>query len=213
MRPWMIITGLVAAAVLVVIGAGLYLTWDSDWRWRPHAIDKDQDEIAQALDASGWVSPKLTGPKLYIVVYRECGACLAFANSALPKLQKADVDTRLIVIARAPQNGQAMATAPERATVAELWVGRSWKLFQQWFMTPPDAWTAPGITPADGDAARTAVIAAGQQTVGTLTHDLADNGAPFDYPLLVWWTRDGKMHSCACADPRQWRYVEEELAP
>jgi hypothetical protein len=213
MRRWMIIAGLALAGAAVVAGAILFYLWDSDWRWRPRPIGKDQDAIAQALDASGWVSPHLTGPKLYVVVYRSCPACLAWENAELPKLQKLDVDTRLVVVARAPENGQQLATPAERATVAELWVGRSWKLYQQWSLAQPGAWTAPDIAPADGDAARTAVVAAGQHMVQDLTRDLADNGAAFDYPLLVWWTRDGRMRACACADARMWPYVEQELAP
>jgi hypothetical protein len=213
MRPWMIISALVAVGIAAVAGVTVFLLWSTDWRWRPHTLTKDQDQIAQALDQSGWVSPHLTGPKLYVVVYRACPACLAFEASELPKLQKSDVDTRLVVIARPPQNGQALASPAERATVAELWTNRSWKLFQQWSLVAPDAWTAPGIAPADGDAARTAVISAGQSMVASLTHDLADNGVPFDYPMLIWWTRDNRLRACACADQRSWKYAEQELAP
>jgi hypothetical protein len=213
MRRWLIIGGLALAGIAAVALAIVYVLWDTDWRWRPHTVDKDQDAIAQALDASGWVSPHLTGPKLYVVMYRDCGACVAFANAELPKLQALDVDTRFVVVARAAQNGQQLSTPAERATVAELWVGRSWKLFQQWTMTPADAWTAPGLAPADGDAARTAVVAAGQQTVAALTRSLDRNGVAFDYPLLVWWTRDGRMRTCACTDARMWPYVDKELAP
>ncbi len=213
MRPWMIIAGLTLAGIAAAAGAVLFFLWDTDWRWRPHPIDKDQDSIAQALDTSGWVSPRLTGPKLYIVVYRNCPACVTFEAAELPRLEKADVDTRIVVIARAPQNGQQLATPAERATVAELWINRSWKLFQQWSLAAPGTWTAPGIAPADGDAARTAVVAAGQRMVTDLTHDLADNGVAFDYPMLVWWTRDGRMRACACTDARMWKYVDQELAP
>jgi hypothetical protein len=203
---------IVLAAIAAVVVAGWRLAWDLDWRWRPHTITKGQDAIARALEQSGWVSPHLTGPKLYVVVYRACGACAAFEQAAFGKLQAGEVDTRVIAIARADVNGQAQSTPAERATVAELWTNRSWKLFQQWSLTAPGAWTAPGIPAADGDAGRSAVIEAGRQLAGALKPDLAANGVGFDYPMLVWWTRDGRMRACACTDPRSYRFVEQELA-
>jgi hypothetical protein len=210
MRLWLKI-GLGVAAALAAAGAIVYYLWDSDWRWQPHTLAKDQDEIAKSLDQSGWVSPHLTGPKLYVVVYRTCPACLAFEAAEFPKLQKADIDTRVIVIVRPDVNGQALSTSAERATVAELWLNRSWKLFQQWSLAAPDTWTPVGIAPADGDGARTAVVAGGQQFITDLTSQLGDNGVAFDYPMLVWWTKDGRMRACACTAPQQWKYVETEL--
>ena len=213
MRRWLLPLSLALAGIVVIAGVSLFLLWDNDWRWQPHTITKDQDEIARALDQSGWVSPHLTGPKVYVIVYRACPDCLAFEAAEFPKLQKADVDTRVIVVARPDLNGQALSTQAERATVAELWLNRSWKLFQQWSLTQPDAWTAPGVAPADGDAARTAVIQAGQRMVSGLAPLLAPSGVQFAYPTLVWWTRDGRMRACACAEPPRWKYVEQELAP
>lgn len=212
MRRWVLLLSLALAGIVAVAGAVVFYLWDADWRWRPVTITRNQDQIAQALDHAGWVSPHLTGPKLYVIVYRACPDCLAFESAEFPKLQQADVDTRVIVIARPDLNGQALSTPAERATVAELWLNRSWKLFQQWSQSPPDAWTAPGVPPADGDAARTAVIQAGRQMVSDLTPLLAADGVAFAYPTLVWWTRDGRMRACACAAPQRWRYVEQELA-
>jgi len=203
---WLVMIGIVAVA-----GACVFLMWDLDWRWRPATVTKNQTEIAQALDQSGWVSPHLTGPKLYLIAFRACAACNAFEQSEFPKLQAAQVDTRVIMIARGDVNGQPLSTPAERATVAELWVGRSWKLFQQWSLASPQTWTAPAIAPADGDAARTAVIEAGRGLVSALTPQLGANGVRFAYPLLVWWTKDGHMRACACTSPQSWRFVEKEL--
>ena len=203
---------IVLVAIAAVVSAGVYLAWDLDWRWRPHTITQRQDTIARALDQSGWISPHLTGPKLYLIVYRACAACDAFEKAAFGQLQAADVDTRVIAIARPDMNGQPRSTPAERATVAELWTNRSWKLYQQWSLAPPGAWTAPGIPAADGDAARTAVIEVGRQLAASLTPGLAANGVRFDYPMLVWWTRDGRMRACACLDPRSYRFVQTELA-
>ena len=92
MRRFLLILGL--AAVVVVAGAVVYLMWDLDWRWRPHTITKHQAEIAQALDQSGWVSPHLTGPKLYLIVYRDCAACTDFEAKEFPKLQAVASDRK-----------------------------------------------------------------------------------------------------------------------
>jgi hypothetical protein len=209
MRRFLI--GLVLVGILVVAGAVVFLMWDLDWRWRPHTVARNQTEIAQALDQSGWVSPHLTGPKLYVIAYRDCAACTQFEQAEFPKLQGADVDTRMIMIARPDLNGQALSTPAERATVAELWTNRSWKLFQQWSLASLRTWTAPAIAPADGDAARTAVIEAGRLLVANLTPQLGANGVSFAYPTLVWWTKDGHMRACACTSPDSWRFVEKEL--
>jgi hypothetical protein len=203
--------GLVMVGIVAVAGAGVFLMWDLDWRWRPHTITKDQTEIAQALDGAGWVSPHLTGPKLYMISFRSCPDCIRFEQTEFPKLQAAGVDTRVIVIARADSNGQPHSTPAERATVAELWLNRSWKLFQQWSAATPATWTAPGIAPADGDAARTAVVEAGRALVTTLIPQMKDNGVNFAYPTLVWWTRDGKMRACACEKPESYANVLKEL--
>ena len=202
---------IVLVAIAAVVSAGVYLAWDLDWRWRPHTITQRQDTIARALDQSGWISPHLTGPKLYLIVYRACAACDAFKKSAFDKLQAADVDTRVIAIARPDMNGQPQSTPAERATVAELWTNRSWKLYQQWSLAPPGAWTAPGIPAADGDTARSAVIEVGRQLAASLTSDLAANGVRFDYPTLIWWTKDGRMRACACVDAHSYGFVLKEL--
>jgi hypothetical protein len=209
MRRFMFL--LVMAGILAVAGAGVFLMWDLDWRWRPHTVARHQDEIAKALDQSGWVSPHLTGPKLYMISFRTCSDCIRFEETEFPKLQAAGVDTRVIMIARADHDGQAHSTPAERSTVAELWLNRSWKLFQQWSLANPQTWTAPGLPPADGDVARTAVVEVGRSLVTQLVPLMKDNGVDFAYPLLVWWTKDGRMRSCACEKPQTYAHVLKEL--
>ncbi len=218
MRRFLVILSLAVAGVVVVAGAVVYLLWDLDWRWRPHTLTRHQAEIAQALAQSGWVSPHLTGPKVYVILYDGCEPCQTGLPKVVPKLQAADVDTRMIVIARPDKNGQALSTPQDRALTAELWTNRSWKLFQQSFTAVSGAAPSanaqlhpPPLAPADGDAARTAVIEVGRQLVATLTGELKDNGVAFDYPTLVWWTKDGRMRACACTDARNYRLVEKEL--
>lgn len=203
--------GLIAFLVLAVVAAGAYGYWNFELRWQPKTITKHQAEIAKILQESGWVSPGLTGPKLYMVSYRSCPECIRFKAEAFPALHKAGVDTRVIEIARADENGAPKSTPVERATVAELWVNRSWALAQRWNATPVATWTAPGVKPADGDIARTAVIEAGRANVEKLAPLLKDNGVGSGWPLMVWWTKDGQMRACACEAPQTNRFVRKDL--
>lgn len=206
-----VVIGLVAFGILAVIAWGGFTWWSVDLRWRPKTITKHQTQIAQLLERSGWVSPGLKGPVLYMVSFRTCPDCVRFKAEEFPKLHAAGVETRVIDIARADRNGLAKSTPVERATVAELWVNRSWALSQQWDKTPVEAWTAPGIKPADGDGARTAVIESGRETVDALIPLLKDNGVQFAWPLMVWWDKDGRMRACACERRETYRFLRKEL--
>lgn len=199
----------VLSALTVVVAVGAY--WWFDLRWRPKTITKHQAEIAQILEQAGWVSPGLTGPKLYMVGFRSCPDCVRLKAEEFPKFHKAGVDTRVIEIARGEYNGVMKSTPVERTTVAELWINRSWPLLESWDAVPVDAWTAQGLAPADGDMARTAVVQAGRDMVDKLKPLLKDNGVDFAYPLLVWWTKDGVMRSCACEKRETYRFVRKEL--
>jgi hypothetical protein len=204
---------------VVVVGAGVYLAWDLDWRWRPQTITRRQAEIAAALQQSGWVSPRLAGPKVYIVVSGACPPCRTLLSQLAPALRAKGVETRMIAVAPADENGQAKSSPQDRAVVAELWANRSWPLFQQWTAVPAGKTASgaapvaalPPLPPADGDAGRTALVDASRAFVAELTPWLKDNGVAFAYPTLVWWTKDGKMHGRACTDPKTFGYVRKEL--
>jgi hypothetical protein len=202
--------GGLSLAVAIVL-AGLIAWWALDVRWRPKTIGKHQAEIAKILETSGWVSPNLGPNKLYMISFRGCPACLTFKADAFPKLHKAKVDTRVIVTARRDSNGASHSTPAERATVAQLWLTRSWPLFEDWHTVAEPAWPGAGIPPADGDMARTAVVEAGRNMVDDLIPLLADNGIDFAYPLLIWWTKDGEMHGCACGSAMQYNRALKEL--
>ena len=205
-----------ALAVLVLavaaLGAAGFAWWSYDLRWRPKTIERHAPEIAKVLEQeAGWVSPGLNGSKLYMVSFRTCPDCLRFKAEQFPDLHAAGVDTRVIEIARRDVNGLAKSTPAERSTVAELWLNRSWALMERWESMPVAAWTAPGIPPADGDPARTAVVDAGRSLVDKLIPLMDDNGVDFAYPLLVWWDQDGRMRACACEKRETYRYVRREL--
>jgi hypothetical protein len=207
MKKLIAVAVLLAIAVVAILGAW----WWFDVRQRPKVITRNQAEIARLLEAAGWVSPGRTGPKLYMVSYRDCVGCEQFRVENFADLHAAQVDTRVILIARPDLNGQAQSTPAERATVAELWLGRSWPRYEQWTATPSAAWTAAGIAPADGDMARTAVIEAGRGFVDRLTPMLKANGVAFEYPVLVWWSADGQMKTCACTTKASAKALRRDL--
>ena len=199
------------ALVLGILVGGTWAWWNFELRWRPKTITKHQAEISAILQASGWVSPNLPGQKLYMVSFRTCPDCIRFKDEQFPDLHEANVDTRVIQIARRDENGAARSTPAERATVAQLWITRDWKLMEAWESVPADAWKAPGIPPADGDMARMAVVEAGRSTVDRLKPLLKANGINFAYPLLVWWNDKGEMRGCACEKRETYRFVRKEL--
>jgi len=201
----------VLAVLFVVIGGGLYEWWSLDGRYHPRPIVTDQAEITKTLEGAGGVSPGLGGPKLYVVAYRDDPALDRLYVGAFPKLHEAQVDTPVIMIARPDQQGVPKSTAPERSTVAELWVNKSWALFQRWMKASPQDWTGAGIAPADNDVARSAVVEVGRATVDKLTPLLKENGLDFGYPLLVWWTKDGKMRAVVADDPHKDAYMLKDL--
>lgn len=200
--------------VLLVVGAGVFGWWALDLRWRPHTITKHQAEIANLLQRSGWVSPGLKGPVLYEIAFRSCEDCVRLRLEEFPRYHKAGVDTRVIMVARRDYNGVSKSTPAERSTVAELWFNRSWNLLESWENTPPDAWTAAGVPPADNDAARSAVVEQSRQLVDQIRPLLAANGVDgngFRYPTLIWWDKQGRMRACACEKPQSYRFVRNEL--
>jgi hypothetical protein len=205
-RLWAIL-----ALVVVVAGLGAYFYWNHEVRWRPNTVTEHQAEIAEMLEGAGWVSPGIEGPAVYMVSFRTCPDCLRFKAEQFPDLHAAGIDTRVIETARREVNGLERSTPEERATVAELWLNRDWSLFERWVQVPASAWTAPGIPPADGDAARMAVVETGRNLVDQLTPLLKDNGVDFAYPLLVWWDQEGQMKACACERRETYRFLREDL--
>ncbi len=202
--------GGLALAVVIAVGAA-YLYWDIQVRYRPQTITKHQAEIAQILERSGWVSNKGTRGKLYMISFRSCPDCIRFKADEFPGLKTAGVDIREILVARRDVNGLTNSTPAERATVAELWINRQGALLDRWMAVPPAAWAAPGVPPADGDIARSAVVEASRKMVDDLKPLLKDNGIAFAYPTLIWWTAAGEMRGCACESARTYKYVRRDL--
>lgn len=200
-----------AAIVVAVIAAGVWALWSFELRWRPATVTRHQAEIAQLLQRAGWVSPGVAGRPIYMVTHGACADCKRAQTDLLADLRSAGIDTRVIAVARRDENGRALSTPAERATVAQLWLTRDWRLLQAWLGAPAGAWTGAGLPVTDGDMARTAVVEAGRSTVDRLRPLLADNGLTFDYPLLIWWNAAGEMRACACEGDGTWRFIRREL--
>lgn len=211
LRRFLMFSLLAVVLGAVLAGVGYWGYWNYYARWRPVTITKNQAEIQKLLDSSGWVSPARTGPWIYMISFRACPECARFQREEFPKLAEANVDTRVIIFARADLQGQSQSTAAERATVSELWINRNWMLYLEWMATPRPQWTAPGLRPADGDIARTAVVDASRSFVGKLEPMLKANGLGTDYPLLIWRDREGYLKACACSDRRSYKFIRHDL--
>ncbi len=206
LRLWTTLILLVA-----VIAGGLWLWWSVDLRWRPKTLTRDQPAIAAILQKAGWVSPHAGGAPVYLIAYAGCPDCAGLQTTELARLQADGADTRVIMIARPDRNGLAQSTPAERTTVAALWLNRDWGLFQRWIAAAPGAWTAPGLPPADGDVARTAVIGAGRASMADLAPLLRRNGVELSYPVMIWWTRAGAMRARAELKPPSYGAIERDL--
>jgi hypothetical protein len=198
-------------AFVLLVGAVILLWWDIDVRWRPHELAKDSSQITALLQAAGWVSPGGGPSKLYVVGVRDCLGCERLFRADFPALAKAGVDTRVIMIAPPDVNGKPVTTPAERATVAELWVNRSWPLYQAWMGAQPATWTAPGVPPADGDAARSAVVQTSRDLADKLKSLLGENGVASTWPLVIWQAKDGTLEAATGDAPKTWAYMKRDF--
>ncbi|MFT4090309.1 MAG: hypothetical protein QM645_06225 [Asticcacaulis sp.] len=202
--------GIVALAALV-IGGGYWAYWNFVTRYNPVVITKYQKEIQTLLDSSGYVSSGNDGPVLWVVTYRNCEACKTWEDQELPKFAAVGADIRIIPFAPADVQGQSHSTASERATIAQIWLERSYTLYRYWRASPEDLWKPADIRPADGDLARTAVVAASRDFVAQLGPLLKANQVPSGYPLVIWRDAEERIKVCACTDERMYRHVRADF--
>lgn len=162
--------------------------------------------IAALLEAAGWVSPGKGGRPLYVVGFRSCGDTVRLKAALFPDLLAAGIDIRLITIARRDQDGLARSSWVERATVAELWLGRRWALAERSEAVAVADWSAGGIPLADSDPVRMAAVEAGRALIDALTPLLLDEGVVedrFRYPTLFWPDPEG-WKAMVCEDADTW---------
>ena len=203
---------IVLGILLLGVVAGGIFAWKVWADLQPTTITKNTDQIAKTLASAGWVSPHIAGDKrLYMISFRSCPWCIVYEKSEFPALQKAGVDTRVIMVARRDDKGESRSDPTERSTVAELWVNRSWPLFEKWSLVQPTAWTAPDIAPADGDITRTAVVELARKTIDDLNTLLKPNGVEVHYPTLVWWDAKGQMRAYVGWEAPTAKQIRREL--
>jgi hypothetical protein len=202
---------ILVVVVPALVGVVYWLWWDLYQKYQPNLIKRNQEEIQLLLDRAGYVSPKLAGAPLYVITHRDCKPCRAFEGNELPKYQSIGIDTRVIVIAPADDQGLAQSTPAERSTVAELWWSHDWALYQKWYQTPDNLWKADGLVVADNDLARTAVVGAGRDFMTKLSAALSQNGVRVSYPLVIWRDKANRLKVCACADPKSFEAVRVDL--
>ncbi len=195
---------LAVVAVAIAVGLGF---WNFSLRYRPKTPAKHETEIVNLLQTSGWVSPGLSKDKaIWLIGFRACPDCIRFETEQFPDLQKAGVDTRVILFPRREQSDAA-----ERSGVAELWAKRDWKTLELWMSRPPQDWKATDIPVADEWYGRTLLVEQSRQLVEKMRPLLADNGIKMAYPTLIWRDAQGRLRGCACEKAETYKYVRKEL--
>ena len=206
----------VGSIIGLLIGAavagGLFWAYEFFWaRFQPRILTKDAALIQRLLDEGDWISPGRPGRALYMVAYRDCDACLAYQRQEFPKLAAVNVDTRVLVFVRPDEGGEALSSPSERSTVAELWINRSWGLYEKWTATPEGDWAPQGLRPSDNDWARSAVVNATHLYVGKLTSLLHENGLNGSDPILIWRDQKGRLKACSCTDRLSYHFVRSDF--
>lgn len=205
-----------AMALVVIIpaliGTGYWIWWDQFQRYAPTTITRNQAEIQVLLDKAGYVSPGNGPQAIYVITNRSCEACRAFQEQEFPKYDAAGVDTRVIVFAPADDQGLKRSTVAERSTIAELWLTRSWPIYQAWSMSSDANWKATGLPVADNDFARSAVVDATRNYVSQMSTLLSANNVRVSYPLVIWRDQNNMLKVCACGNEKAYHFIREDLS-
>ncbi|MEI9906262.1 MAG: hypothetical protein WDN06_21910 [Asticcacaulis sp.] len=192
-------------------GVGYWFYWDQFLRYKPVTITKNLTEIQTLLDQADYVSPGKSGPALYLVTYHACKACREYEEQEFPRFDAVNADTRVIVFARADNQGLSQSTPAERSTVAELWITRNWQFYQAWDSSSDTMWKADGLVVSDNDMARNAVVGASRDFVNRLVPLLGANGVRISYPLLLWRDSNNRLKVCACSNDKAYHFIREDL--
>ena len=148
-----------------------------------------------------------------MVRYRTCTDCMRFEKTEFPALQKAAVDTRVIMSARPDKTGVERSTPAERATVAELWANRRWALQERpGAQADPDLWQgARHRRPPTAIPVRTALVDASRKLVADPTLLVKKNGIELRLSPagLVGPGRDDMRGCVACESAKTYRFIEK----
>lgn len=172
-----------------------------------HTLTKHGPEILKLLKQSGWVSPHLSKRRwIYMISFRSCPDCIRFETEQFPALQKARIDTRVVMVARRTKSSE-----PERTGVGELWAKRDWKTYEKWTGMPVAAWTGEGYPSGDNDPARAALVEKSRVLIDQIKPLLADEGIDLRYPSFVWKDAKGRIRGCACEKPDSYPALRADL--
>ena len=211
MRRFLIWSGLAVLIGLVLAVAGVWAYNHFYARFQPVVIDRNQAEIQQLLDQASWVSAGGGDQPVYVIGYRDSAPTLSWLNEEAAKVHAAGGDVRVVMFARPDREGEALSTPAERATIAALWLGRDWNLYQRWMATPIRDWKAEGLASADDSLARSAVVEASRDFSARLSSLLKAAGVRTSWPLIIWRDRQGFLKACACSDRRSWAFIRDDL--
>lgn len=212
MRRFLIWSGLAALVGLVLAVIGVWAYGHFYARFQPVTIDRNQAEVESLLQQASWIADAEGGePPVYVVGAHDDAMMRTWLDEEADKVRAAGAQVRVIVFLPQGQDGKAGGSPAERATLAQLWLGRDPMLLQQWLDTPRERWRAPGIPAADGNLARTAVARASGQFFDDLSDLLGRAGVRVGRPLVIWRDREGFLKACACSDRRSWAFVRDDL--
>lgn len=159
----------------------------------PVEVTVQTAELAAMLEGASFVHKGNGGTALYLVEFRSCPTCLELKAEQYDNMNALGIDMRFIMYARADREGKPRSKPGERAMVAELWMNRDFALWERWYTVDPDTFyeTETLPPPADGDAARGALVEQSRQIVRDLAALLEANGVDMAIPAL-FWQHDGK---------------------
>jgi hypothetical protein len=152
------------------------------------ALTQQTDALETLLADMPWVSAKTSDHKIvYQFSFRTCPPCIRFKKEAWPDLEKAGVQTRLVMTAR-----RSRSSPNERTAVVELARTRDWTMAQDWMKSnsPKGYYRKMDFTAADGNAAREADLEKLRGQIDLLDKLLTANGIDMAYPTLLWQDAD-----------------------
>ena len=212
MRRFLIWSGLAALIGLVLAVVGVWAYGHFYARFQPVTIDRNQAEVERLLAQSSWISETEGGePALYVVGDPRDPALRNWLREEGDKLRASGAQVRVVPFLPADAENRVTGSATDRAAIAELWLGRDPGLLNQWLAASPEGWTAPGLTPAEGNLARTAVADASARFSDDLANLMSRAGVRAAWPMVIWRDREGFLRACACSDRRSWAFVRDEL--
>lgn len=159
-RPLALASALAALAVAAALcGAGFATLLTAR---APVVVVAAADRLALALERAPWIGAGVEGPVVWAIAAAGCADCAPFLEKDVPALQADGFAVRLILYA--PEG----APAADTARALELARARA----------GADAALEPGE--AEG------YLAWGRESAAEIAAALAENGASFETPALIW---------------------------